>query len=69
VISAGSDADFVVGDLVNYPVFISNATRPVAVESVLEGLGFANAFVAITCDVLDEGVNPLEDFAVLGLPP
>jgi hypothetical protein len=39
------------------------------VEAVLEGFGFADSFIAVECDLLNEGVDPLENLAVLGLPP
>src|SRR5580698_4614569 len=66
VVPAGGDADFVVGDLVHQAVLVGDATGPVALEAVLEGLGFADSLVAVALDVLDELVDPLEDLAVLG---
>jgi hypothetical protein len=36
---------------------------------MLERLGLADPVVAVAVDVLDQGVDPLEDLAVLALPP
>ena len=63
------DADLIVDDLVDEPVLVGDAARPVAVEPVLERLGLADALVVVAGDVLRECVDPLQDLAVLGLPP
>lgn len=39
--------------------------RPVPVETMLEGLGFANALIPVARHIRDEGVDPLQDPAVL----
>ncbi len=69
VVAAGRDPDLVIGDLVDRPVFICDAAKPVAGKVVFEGFGLADAFVAVTDDVLAQLVDAFEDLAVLGLPP
>src|SRR5271170_2159075 len=69
VIPAGGDADLVLGDLVHQAVLVGDAPGPVALEAVLERLGLADPFIPVAPDVLDQLVDPLEDLAVLGLPP
>ena len=59
----------VLTELVDEPVLIGDASRPVAVKPVLEGFGFANSLVAVPLDIPDQHVYPLEDLAVLCLPP
>ena len=51
------------------PVLVGDPSGPVAGEVVLERLGLADAFVAGALDVDQQGVDSLEDFAILGLRP
>src|SRR3712207_3469974 len=69
VVAAGGDADLVLDDLVHEAVLVGDAARPVALEAVLERLRLADPLVAVAGDVLQERVDPLQDLAVLGLPP
>lgn len=69
VVAARGDTDLVVADLIHQTVLVGDPTGPVAVEAMLEGFRFADAFVAVTLDVFAHCVDPLEDLAVLGLPP
>src|ERR1700756_305458 len=69
VVTAGCFPDLVLSDLVDQAMLISDPAGPVAVEAMLERLGLADSLVAVALDVGDQGVNPLEDPAVLGLPP
>jgi hypothetical protein len=43
VVTACSDPDLVLGDLVDEPVLVGDPPRPVAVEPVLERLGLADS--------------------------
>ena len=69
VVPAGGDAGLAVGDLVHEAVLVGDAAGPVLLEAVLERLGLADPLVAVALDIGDELVDPLEDLAVLGLPP
>src|SRR5699024_9124022 len=64
VVSAGSNAKFVVADLVHQPVFVRDAAGPVSVEPVFEGFGLADALVPVALHVLDQRVDPFKDLAV-----
>ena len=48
VVAACRDADIVIDHLVDESVLVGNASRPVAVESVLERLGLSDAHVGLT---------------------
>lgn len=69
MVAARGDPDLIAGDLVDQSMLIGDATRPVALEAMLERLGLADALVAVPLDVLEQIVDPFEDLAVLGLPP
>src|SRR6266446_8764543 len=69
VVPAGGDADLVLGDLVDVAVFVGDPAGPVSLEAVLERLGLADPLVAVALDIGDQGVDPLQDLTVLGLPP
>src|SRR5690606_33211769 len=69
VIAAGCDAHLIVDEPVNESEFGVDPSRPVAREPVFEWLGLADPFVAVPDDVQDQLVDPLEQFAILSLPP
>src|SRR3984957_255861 len=69
VVAAGGEANLVVCDLVHEAVLVGDATGPIPLEAVLERPGLADPLVAVALDIGDELVDPLEDLAVLGLPP
>ena len=60
VVAALRDEDSILGGLVDQSVLVIDAARPVALESVLERLRLADAFVAVSDDVCDEGADPLQ---------
>ena len=73
VIAASGYSDLVAGYLVDQSVLVGDASRPVAVESVLEGLGLADANVGFTngsgaCDVVQQRIHAFEHSPVLFLP-
>ena len=57
VVAARRGTDLVVDDLVDESVLVGDASRPVAVEAVLEGFGLADAVVAGARDVLEQRVG------------
>ncbi len=69
VVTAGSDAHFVVYHFIYESVLVGDAPGPVASEVILQWLWFADAFIAVPNDVVNEGVNSFEDLPVLRLPP
>src|SRR5215208_5837092 len=69
VVPAGGDPDLLVHQLVHEAVLISDAPGPVAGEVVLQRLRLTDALIAVALDVRQQQVDPLEDSAVLGLPP
>jgi hypothetical protein len=66
VVPAGGYADLVGDDLVDEAVFVGDPAGPVSLEAMLERLGFADPFVAVALDNSNQGVDPLQDLAVLG---
>ena len=68
MVAAGGDSDFGVGDFVDESVLVGDASGPVSGEVVFEGFGFADSFIAVAGDVLQEQVDAFEDLAALLLP-
>ena len=68
MVAAGGDSDFGVGDFVDESVLVGDASGPISGEVVFEGFGFADPFVAVAGDVLQEQVDAFEDLAALLLP-
>src|SRR5512145_32295 len=69
VIAACRNTDLVLGDLVDKTVLVGNPPGPIPLEPMLERLRLADSLVTVAVDVLDQGIDPLEDLAVLDLPP
>src|SRR5665647_452347 len=69
VVAASGYSYLVLTELVNEPVLIGDAPRPVAVKPTFEGLGFTDPLIAVPFEILDQRVDPSQDLAVLGLPP
>src|SRR5665811_245814 len=69
VVPACGHADLVFTDLVDESVFLCNSARPVAVKTMLERLGLTDPLVAVAINILDQRIDPLQYFPVLGLPP
>src|SRR6266540_1450284 len=67
--TAGRNPNLVARELVDESVFVSDAARPVALEAMLQSLGFADAFVPVRTDVFDQSVDAFEQLPILGLPP
>src|SRR5579875_3215044 len=63
------DADLIISKLVHEAMLIGDTPRPVTCKIVLEWLRLTNPVVAISLNVREQLVDPLQDFAVLRLPP
>ena len=69
VVAQRCDVDAVRPRDIDHPVLPGDASGPGASEGELQWLGFADTRVRIAHRILDESVDPLEDRAVLALPP
>ncbi len=57
MIAASENSDFVVGYLVNEPMFFINAARPAAIEFVFQRFGFADAGERFALDFFNQADN------------
>src|SRR6266540_1125 len=55
-------------NLIDHTMFIRDTSRPVPGQTMFQRLGLANALKGCPLDFLDEGIDPLDDFAVCALP-
>ena len=69
MVPAGDYTDLVLGDLADEAVLVRDPAGPAPLEPVLERLELADPLVAAALDIGDQSVDPLEDLAVLSLPP
>ena len=56
-------------DPIHKAVFVGDAARPVALPTVLERLGFADASERVPADILGQGVNSRQHSRVCLAPP
>lgn len=68
VIAALGDPDLVVDHLVDESALIGNSPRPVPLKAVFEGLGFTNAVIAVSLNILNQLIDASQNFAVFSLP-
>ena len=68
MVSQLGDQDMIAGLFVNDPMFGSDATRPVALQYVLQRLGLTDAGGRITHDFFDEQIDPRNHVRIRLLP-
>src|SRR5699024_5208815 len=68
-VAACGYSNLVVEDLAHQPVLVIDPPRPIPLETVLQRFGLTDPFIAVTSDVLDQAIDPLQQLAVLLLPP